>query len=367
MKADVVIVGAGIIGLFTAWQLLEEGHSVSLLDRARPARESSWAGGGILSPLYPWRYPRAVHELARRSQAIYPDRLAALHEASGIDPEYRCSGLLINAVGDLSEAQAWAEAQGQAAEAVDARQARDIEPRLALSVHDALWMPRVGQVRNPRLARSLVEALKRAGVRFRPDTPVLGWQCEGDRVRAAQTPAGRIEAEIFIVASGAWSAGLLEPLGLHLPVRPVRGQMLLFRGEPDQLLRITLHEGRYAIPRRDGRILFGSTLEHAGFEKAVTSQALAELHGAATAMFPVLGELPIECHWAGLRPGTPDGVPVIGPHPRFTNLFINAGHFRNGVVLAPASAELLAAQLAGRATGIEVSPYLPESIVEKSA
>ncbi|HHH42819.1 MAG TPA: FAD-dependent oxidoreductase, partial [Gammaproteobacteria bacterium] len=239
--------------------------------------------------------------------------------------------------------------------------ARRLEPALGLAPESAAWLPEVAQVRNPRLAQALRAALLKRGVDIRADCPVTGWTIEADRVQAVQTPAGALGADCFVVAGGAWSAELLQSTGIRLPVGPVRGQMILYQGPPGLVSRITLYQGHYVIPRRDGRVLVGSTLEYVGFDKHTTPQALDELSRCAVLLIPALASLPIEKHWAGLRPGSPDGTPLVGPHPVIGNLYINAGHFRNGVVLGPASARLLADQLLGRPPILDSTPYLPEN------
>lgn len=367
MKPDVIITGAGIIGMLTARELVNAGYRVTLLERGQPARESSWAGGGILSPLYPWRYPDAVSELARWSQQVYPSLAEALLDESGIDPEFEKSGLLMTDVDEADDARLWAQRYGVELEAVSASTAHELEPQLAAECEDALWMPAVGQIRNPRMTRALRVALERRGVTFRQETEVIGWRREKGRVTAAVTSQGEMSAGVFVVATGAWTAGLLEETGLTLPIQPVRGQMIMFHGPAGLVRRITLHKGRYAIPRRDGRVLFGSTLEYTGFEKSTTPEALDELTQSACSLIPALADLPVELHWAGLRPGTPDGVPAIGPHPELDNLFVCAGHFRNGVVLGPASARLVADQISGCQPEIDVTPYLPGIVAGKSA
>ncbi|MEA2079786.1 MAG: FAD-dependent oxidoreductase, partial [Pseudomonadota bacterium] len=340
------------------------GMHVTILERGQPARESSWAGGGILSPLYPWRYPDPVSELARWGQRFYPQLCQRLEEASGIDPQWTPSGLLIADIEDRDAMQRWATRFGVHLEVLDGAGAQQLEPRLGRIPEPVAWLPEVAQVRNPRLVKSLRVTLENTGVEIRSQSPARGWKIEGDRVKAVRTPDAEIGADYFIVASGAWTAGLLEATGLTLPIEPVRGQMLLFKGPPGLVSRITLYKGRYVIPRRDGHVLVGSTLEYAGFEKQTTQQGLQDLKQSAFELIPDLAAQPIVQHWAGLRPGSPDGIPMTGPHPELVNLFINAGHFRNGVVLGPATARLLADQLLERSPELDPQPYLPENRVK---
>ncbi|MGD2076271.1 MAG: glycine oxidase ThiO [Gammaproteobacteria bacterium] len=362
-----VVIGAGIIGMLTARELMLSGWRVTMLERGRAGSESSWAGGGILSPLYPWRYPDPVNALARWSQQHYAELCRLLEESSGVDPQWTPSGLLIADVEAPPAAIQWAGRFGARLEFVDAARARQLEPRLGLEAATAAWLPDVAQVRNPRFARALRVTLQKAGVDIRTDCAAVEWKREGDRIAAVRTAAGEeVTADRFVVASGAWTAGLLEPTGLSLPIEPVRGQMIVFRGPPGLVSRISLYKGHYVIPRRDGRVLVGSTLEYVGFDKQTTGEALDELKRAALELIPNLGTLPIEHHWAGLRPGSPRGVPIIGPHPEIANLYICAGHFRNGVVLGPASARLLSNQLLEGRPILDPTPYLPEKILKNS-
>ena len=362
--ADCIVVGAGLIGMLTAQELAARGMQVTILERGQPARESSWAGGGILSPLYPWRYPDPVSELARWSQRHYPDLCQCLAGGSGIDPEWTLTGLLIADVEDRDTAQRWATRFGEHLQLLEGGSAQQLEPRLGLIPESVAWLPQVAQVRNPRLAQSLRVTLENSGVEIRSESPAQGWKIEADRVKAVVTPGAEISADYFVVASGAWTAGLLESTGLTLPIEPVRGQMILFDGPPGLVSRITLYRGRYIIPRRDGHVLVGSTLEYAGFEKQTTQQGLQDLKRSAFELIPDLAAQPIVQHWAGLRPGSPDGIPVTGPHPEISNLFINAGHFRNGVVLGPATARLLVDQLSGCSSDLDPKPYLPENYLK---
>lgn len=356
-KFDVVIVGGGLIGMLSAREFTQAGLSVAVVERNEVGRESSWAGGGILSPLYPWRYPDSVSALARWGQQVYPQLLETIYKESGIDPEYQPSGLLVLDSDEFADAKSWASNWQPGLEYVGKDKLHGIEPGLAEDVDGAIWLPEVGQVRNPRLAQSLKNSLLNQSVTLFENAPVKHLLVEEKRITGVEVSTGKILAEKVIIAGGAWSAQLLAETGVQLPVKPIRGQMILFKTEPGTVSRIVLSQDRYVIPRRDGRVLVGSTLEDVGFEKLTTEQARNELHAEALRLIPVLQEYPVEHHWAGLRPGSPQGVPFIGEHPHITGLFVNTGHYRNGVVLAPASCRLLRNLVLGEASIVDAEPY----------
>lgn len=361
---DCIVIGAGLIGMLTAQELAGAGLKVTVLDKGQPGGESSWAGGGILSPLYPWRYPDGVNALAQESQRAYPAFCQRLFDVTGIDPQWTQSGLLITDIDDASAVESWAARFADELDWTTSEQARRLEPELGIAPDCSVWLPAVAQVRNPRLMQSLEAWVRQLGIEIRSDCPVLGWKIRGRQVASVTTPQGELSANHYVVASGAWSGELLAATGIRLPVEPVRGQMILIKGPPGLLGPITLYQGRYAIPRRDGHVLFGSTMEYAGFDKRTTLDAREELQQAARELLPCLADLPIEKHWAGLRPGSRDGIPAVGPHPGIDNLYINAGHFRNGVVLGLASCRLLCDLLLKRRCAVDAGPYLPEMLVE---
>jgi len=340
----------------SARELAAAGLRVTVLERGRLGREASWAGGGILSPLYPWRQPDAVNLLARTSQSIYPHLVSALAEESGVDPQWTPSGFLVLDETEAQVARSWAERFGAELEVVSAHDARVLEPSLGAIEGRAVWLRDVAQVRPPRLMRALARSLCAQGVLLREGVEVRGLDIRGGRVRGVHTAEERIEASRVVVAAGAWSNRVLAPLG-GLALEPVRGQMLLLRAEPGTLRRILLRAGRYVIPRRDGHVLAGSTLERVGFDRSTSESALAELREAAGSVAPALKASPVAGYWAGLRPGSPEGVPWIGSHPGAAGVYVNAGHHRAGLLLAPAAARLLADLVVGREPCVPAAAY----------
>ena len=357
---DILIVGAGAIGLQSARLLAMAGCNVTLIDRSAVGTESSWAGGGIVSPLYPWRYTPAVTALAHWSQDFYPKLGEFLLAETGIDPEVYSTGLYWLDLEDEADALAWAGREQRQLRRMRMEDVRQRVPPLGDRYQSALFMPGVANVRNPRLLRALDASIRAMGVQVLEHCPLEGFIQEAGRITGVRCGDGReLHADAVVLCTGAWSGGVLESLGLKLPVEPVRGQMIIYKCDPEFLPAIVMAGGRYAIPRRDGHILIGSTLEYAGFDKTTTEEALASLRQSAVELLPALADAGIVRQWAGLRPGSPDGIPFIGPVPGHEGLWLNCGHFRNGLVLAPASCQLLVDQLLGRSPVLDPLPYLP--------
>ncbi len=359
----VIIIGAGIIGMLTARLLNKAGVSVTIIEQGYAGKESSWAGGGIISPLYPWRYSEPVTKLAQWGQKYYPDLLEEIHLNSGIDPEYIQSGLLYLDIEDeLSQALQWEKHHGYDFTVFAGDDLISVEPGLGDlygSTDKKGWLTQsIGQIRNPRLVRSLREDLLSLGVTIEQQTEALSFITEEGTVKGVKTDKGSFYGDQVVVAGGAWSARLLEQWVKTPKIAPVKGQMIVFKAEPGVVSRIVLSKGRYVIPRKDGRVVLGSTLEFEAFDKTTTDEVLDELKQEAYRIIPALENYPVEKQWAGLRPGSIDGVPYIGEHPELKNLFLNAGHFRNGVVIGLASCQLLVNELLAEEVIIDPKPYL---------
>ena len=388
-----------------ALRLLQNGHRVTVLERGSVGGESSWAGGGILSPLLPWGYAEAVSVLALRSMAGYADWVAGIEALSGRDAElWRC-GMLALEVADPEQALAWCATHGMAAKAFrlgatdlafDSRKAalkdspsvianeqsgmsakskasgspRRVAPRddgivLCIPKGNHIWLPGIAQVRNPRLVAALRAAVVQLGGVIREHSPATGVLTQGGRVTAVRTAAEIFPADSVVLATGAWSGLGLAGLAATPNVRPVRGQMLLFKLAPGVLDTIVYRNGLYLIPRRDGHVLVGSTLEDAGFDKSTDDATRQRLHAEAAELLPALAATQPVRHWAGLRPGSPDNIPVIDRHPDFDNVFVNTGHYRYGVTLAPAAAELLVDLMEGKAPALDPAPYRWQAALDR--
>lgn len=365
--SDVLIIGGGIAGLATAYELLRQGATVTLLERNRCGQESSWAGAGILSPLLPWDYPDSVTRLTRLSNRLYPEFIDALRAETAIDPEYQASGMLVLTGQSRESGTGLEKARLHAAEIWCARfdfpmsSVRSHENEPALSRDEpALWLPEVSQVRNPRLLQALMKAVELRKGTIVENTEVTYWNIARGQVQSVGTSRGaEYAATNYIVAAGAWSHRLLREQALKLDIWPVRGQILLFNAPPGLLHPIVVKEPEkfYLIPRLDGYVLAGSTLEDVGFDKCPTAEARGTLLAQARALVPELSERNLTAHWAGLRPGSPGNVPVIDRHPVIPNLYLNSGHYRYGVTMATGSARLVSNIISSKPQPIDVTPY----------
>lgn len=372
-RADVCVVGGGVIGLALARALARRGASVVLVERGQAGAEASWAAGGMLAPQAEADARDAFFALACASRDAYPAFADELLAESGVDIELDRTGTLYLAFDEqeaveLARRYQWQRGAGLAVERLTGDEARALEPQLSARVQSALRFPHDGQVDN----RQLVAALKRAaagyGVRVLEQTEVTMVHVAGERACGVETANGPINAGAVVIACGAWSSllpiefapGHAAQVELCPRVAPVRGQMLCFAARPPVVRHVVYGPRGYLVPRRDGRLLAGSTSEHAGYEKAVTAAGLHAITTHALEIAPALGALPFVDAWAGLRPhAAQSDWPVLGQSREVAGLYFATGHYRNGILLAPSTADLLAELIITHNSPQALAPFAP--------
>ncbi len=355
--SDITIIGGGVMGLMTAREFLNAGISVTVLEKNLCGQESSWAGGGILSPLYPWRQNQAIGNLALQSMEHYSKLATQLHADTGIDPEWTQSGLLITQNLDDELARNWCEKHSIQIQTAENGQLQNLNAQ----TQKPIFLPQIAQIRNPRFLQALKQDVLNKGVRLIEQCEISSFTVEHNRIHDVHTNHGKFVSKEIVLTMGAWTHSMFQQHLIGLldapEIYPVKGQMLLFDAPPDTLRHIILDGDQYLIPRRDGKILAGSTVEHDVFHKTLTIEAHEQITHFATTLLPDLNNAPMIKHWAGLRPATDDGVPYIGRHPEIHNFSLNAGHFRNGLTMAPASARLLVDLVLNRPPVVNPEPY----------
>lgn len=343
---DFLIIGAGVIGLMLARQLSDQGASVTIIDKGFAGSESSWAGGGIISPLYPWRYSPLVTQLTQNASQQYHRLAETLWHTHNIDIEYAQHGLVVINSHEIATALAWASAHNVAVELLEPTHSLIKQNHITPLVDNGCFLPAIAQIRTPRLMQALkCDIQMRANVTLIEHCAALQLVANSRQITEVVTQQQSFSAANIIICAGAWSKALLQPLQLEIPIVPVRGQMLALHGNDKVLSTIVLHGKYYLIPRRDNTVIVGSTLEYVGFDKNTTDAGYHKLLTQAVNLCAPLKHFTVVKHWAGLRPGSLSSIPYIGKINPFENLYINAGHFRNGLVLAPAATQLLADQL----------------------
>jgi glycine oxidase len=360
---DVIVVGGGVIGCATAFYLAREGARVTVLERGEVSGEASGAAAGILASLSDHgERPPFFHRLCDDSLSLFDELLPVLAE-TGIDVRHRSAGLLEVALTDRETAalkQQFEARKGQpGVRWLDGTQARSLEPGLSPMTLAAILTPGTRYLDPQRLTQALAAAARREGVTICEREPVTRFLRHSDRLRGVQTLAGTYEADEIVIAGGPWTAALAKRLGAHVPVRPVRGQMLSLEGPPRPLQHIVFGFDVFALPREEGQTYAGATVEEMGYRKRTTLAGLRGLRAAAAAVVPALASAKQRRAWAGLRPATPDALPVLGRLQGWRNAWVSSGHFRTGILLSPVSGKLLArAVVSGREGGLapELAP-----------
>ncbi|HEY3104070.1 MAG TPA: glycine oxidase ThiO [Pyrinomonadaceae bacterium] len=367
-SADVIIVGGGVIGLSIARELRLRGvDDVVLLEKCELGKEASWAAGGILAPQIEADCADGFFQLARASRDMYPALAAALRSETNIDVELNQTGTLY--VGFTEEDEQpmrrryeWQRREGLRVEWLTGDEACKLEPNLSSDVQCALRFPDDWQVNNRKLVEAFVASNEKLGVRLMTNCEVTSILVDGQEVTGVQSSAGSIYARTAILAAGAWTShiGTSEPSFRPVEIEPVRGQMLCFKTQ-QQFARHVIYSSRgYLVPRRGGRILAGSTSERVGFEKRVTDEGMNSIKSMAFKIAPTLESFPIIDSWAGFRPRAKDDLPVLGASEEIERLFYATGHYRNGILLAPITAEVIADLIVGGVSSTRIETFSPK-------
>ncbi len=353
---DVLVLGGGVIGLTTAYFLAGEGARVALLDKGDFGQQASWAGAGIIPPGNPERAPTPFDRLRAHSSTMYPALSRQLREETGLDNGYVvCGGLEL--LDDVEVAEDEWRSEGIVFHELDRQALHQLQPDLAPSLGRAYHLPDMAQVRNPRHIKALLAGCRARGADLRPNCGARSLVLRGSRLDAVETDQGRLTAGKVLLATGAWTDPLLAQAGWRPGIRPVRGQIALLNTGRPGTRPVLLHGKRYLVPRTDGRVLVGATEEDAGFDARPTAGGIAGLLAFAASIVPSLAEAPLERCWAGLRPGSPDGMPFLGEVPGCANLYVAAGHFRAGIQLSPATGLVMTELLLGRPTTIPLDAF----------
>jgi len=347
-SADIAIIGGGVIGLSIARELARRGVSdIVVFDKGELGKEASWAAGGILAPQVEADAADDFFKLASASRDLYPGFAQALKDETGIDVELDQTGTLYVAFNEdeqveLRQRLEWQRQAGLQVEWLDSPDLRRLEPNISTEARYALRFPDDWQVENRKLVEALIAANEKLGVTLLSNCEVTSLRDGGGRMTGVETANGPIHAPIVVVCAGAWTSSLRTSTSGPLEIEPVRGQMLCFKPAQPIAHHVIYSKLGYVIPRRNGRVLAGSTSEHVGFDKRVTDEGVSSIKSIAFEIAPALDGAPLVDSWAGFRPRAIDDLPLLGPDAGVQGLFYATGHYRNGILLAPITAHVIA-------------------------
>jgi len=361
-KFDVAIAGGGLIGMSIALELARAGLRVGVFDRGAMGREASWAGAGILSPAPESAVMVPLVALGKASMALYPDFVQMVEEISGQSTGYRPNGTLQalftrDAREELSTVIALHHGLGLKAEPLSAEDARELEPKLSEEIEAGVLRPDEASVDNRLLTPAVCEAARRNGAELFPSSRVTGIWRESGRCAGLQIGAEKVGAQWTIITAGCFSAEI-DGVASFAPVRPAKGQIVSLRHENVNIDRVLWSENIYLVPRNDGRIVAGATVEHVGFDKTLTAGGLQKVFAGAIELVPALAEARVEEMWAGLRPDSPDHLPILGPTD-VDGLLIATGHFRSGFLLTPITARLMREWITEQRVSVDWERFSP--------
>src|SRR5262245_17270047 len=369
---DILILGGGAVGLSLAYELAGQGLRVQVIDRGQLGQEASWAGAGIL-PASTFRMKAPPVEWLRGfSSQLHAEWSARLREETGIDNGFVRCGAIHLAQNDAASEELLATCgrwrrEGLSAKWLHAADLDRAEPELAgaydrCSLQGAAFIAEEVQIRNPRHLQALLVACQKRGADILPGIEACDFTLQGSRVTEVQTSAGPIAADQVIVATGAWTKGVAARLGFQVAVKPMRGQIVLLNARRSIIRHIitTSDHAHYLVARSDGRILVGTTMEDAGFDRRNTAEAIADMLSFAGNLAPALRSATVETSWCGFRPASADGLPYLGAVPGVENAWIAAGHFRHGLWLSTGTAVVISRLVRGESPGVDLTPFRPD-------
>ncbi|MBI4463186.1 MAG: glycine oxidase ThiO [Acidobacteria bacterium] len=366
---DAVVIGGGIIGCTLARQLAGQGMKVAVVEKGTPGQEASWAAAGMLSPSAEAEKGSPLFELSRASLRLYGPLAAELLAETGLDCQYRTEGTLLlleseEERGALLPSIEWQRSRGIPIEELSGQALREQEPSLA-DLAAAFYLPEDHQIDNRLLMRALVESCRRRDVELVLGRTVCEVERNGNRASGVRLEDGQLAAAHVINSAGAWAASIQVEGLPPAPIRPVKGHIIALENPQRPLQHVIRSHRCYLVPRRDGRVIVGSTMEEAGFDKRPRAAPLTQLLQAAQYLCPALEKSAVVEFWAGLRPASADGLPLIGPT-ALEGYFVALGHFRNGILLAPVTAEILSAWLLSGKTPFAVEALSPQRFAGSS-
>jgi glycine oxidase len=345
-------------------ELLRAGIRCTLIDKGALNKEASTAAAGMLGAQVETHHPGAFYELCRWSQRLYREWTEEVLQTGGISPQYIDEGILRAAFTDEDELELKSRLPWiQDTEWLTAAEMRAIEPGISEGIRGGLHFRQDHQVHPVHLAQALQASVSKLGCEIREWTPAFSLLERGGRIHGVRTAAGELWADQVILASGAWSSALTEPFGLKLPLFPVKGQCISVRTETPIIRSTVFTKGCYVVPKLDGSMIIGATQEECGFDKRCHVSVVGSLHAAAANLLPGLKQAEFVSTWAGLRPGSRDGLPFIGRSALLPGLILAAGHYRNGILLAPATGKLVKQLVLDEPSGIDVTPFLPDRVL----
>jgi len=358
-----IVIGGGIIGCSVAWRLAAEGIATTVLERGRMGQEASWAAAGMIAPQAEADGPGPFFDFCLKAREAFEAIVDRLVRDGGVDPEYDRAGILYVALDadervQLERRARWQRSVGAPLEELSGAEARRIEPLLSPEALYAIHMPTNRRTDNRKLTQAYAAAARRAGAEFVEGARVEALAIRGERAAGVVMDDGSTrEADVVVNAAGSWAGEIRGLEADRVKLHPVRGQMICFEVAPGTLGPALFSLRGYVVPRRDGRLLAGSTMEEAGYNKAVTLAGLDKIARGAAAIVPALGAAAFREAWAGLRPATRDLLPVLGFSPSVSNVLWAAGHFRSGILLSAITGEIIADLVKGRRPAVELGAF----------